>query len=375
MVRLSTILLGIGSLTLSMNALALQGPAFLTGTRSFLVPAQVATSSPDLARAEQLVKEKKYQEVYDLLSPFQASMSNNPKFNYLLGRAALGIGQAAKAETFFERSLELKPNWAAAHLGLGRAYYARGDYAQAQIEFETVFRFDDLPPDLLTQVNIYERAAEQYLEQGRLTVGFAFLEAGFGYYWEHLMVFFPSLRRDPFYHLRSGFGVNYLLAESYALDANLDYRFRDYYNNDLVRNDSDWRWFGEVSHTWGESNVAFGARGRVSYRFTGQYRNDYGALLSWRYRINPSNQLGILVELRRRAYPQGVLRAFSRSTAEAVVRWTHALSGRANFVVTANGASEFNSGRPDGHANTFGSTGTVNFIVHERLDGFLSASS
>src|SRR5262245_31895661 len=357
--RMTRILLGIGLLTLSMNALALQ--------------------DPDLTRAEQLVKQKKYQEAYDLLSPFEPSMSSNPKFNYLLGRAALGIGQTDRAKALFERSLEIRPNWAAAHLGLGRAYYAAGDYARAQIEFETVFRFDDLPLDLLTQVNIYERAAEQYLEQNRFTVGFAFLEAGFGYYWEH-DTFHPSsainsnLRRDPFYHLRSGFGVNYLLSESYALDANLDYRFRNYFNNDLVRNDSDWRWFGEGSHTWGESNIALGSRGRVSYRGNGQYRNDYGALLSWRYRINPSNQLGISAEVRRRAYPKGPLRGRSRSTAEGIVRWTHALNDRANFVVTGVGASEFNSGQPDGHANILGSTGNVNFLFHKRLDGFLFAT-
>jgi hypothetical protein len=224
-------------------------------------------------------------------------------------------------------------------------------------------------------VQIYNKAAEQYLESGRLTVGFAFLEAGIGYYWEH-DTFHPSsnsddLRRDPFYHLRGGGALNYLFSESYALDGNVDYRFRDYFDNDLIRNDSDLRWFGEVSHTWGESNVALGSRGRVSYRGNGQYRTDYGVIGSWRYRLNPSNQLGIAAEVRRRAYPPGPLRGRSRSTAEAVMRWTHALTDRANFVVTGNGASEFNSGRPDGHANIFGGSGTLNFIFHKRLDSWL----
>ena len=60
-------------------------------------PAQAA--EPDLARAEQLVAEKRYQEAYDLLAPFGESMAHNGTFNYLAGRAALGTKQAEKART------------------------------------------------------------------------------------------------------------------------------------------------------------------------------------------------------------------------------------------------------------------------------------
>jgi hypothetical protein len=37
--------------------------------------------------SEHHVKEKKHQETFDLPYPFEASMSNNPRFNYLLGRS------------------------------------------------------------------------------------------------------------------------------------------------------------------------------------------------------------------------------------------------------------------------------------------------
>ena len=59
----------------------------------------------------------------------------------------------------FERSLAAQPDSVEAHLGLGRAYLALGDYARAKIEFETVLRFDDLPPDLESQAEIYAEAA------------------------------------------------------------------------------------------------------------------------------------------------------------------------------------------------------------------------
>jgi tetratricopeptide (TPR) repeat protein len=153
-------------------------PLARSGFVSPVTVRQSQASSSSIDRAEQLVHEHKYQEAYDLLNPLETSLSGDSRFNYLLGRAALGIGQADKAKMLFERSIELRPDWVAPHLGLGRAYFALGDYPQAEIEFETVLRFDNLPPDLLTQVEIYDKAAKQYLDGEKRLIGFAFVQAG-----------------------------------------------------------------------------------------------------------------------------------------------------------------------------------------------------
>jgi hypothetical protein len=332
----------------------------------------------DLSNAEQLVHDGRYQEAYDLLTPFEASSSGDSNFNYLLGRAALGIGETDKAKSLFEHSIELRPDWIAPHLGLGRAYFALGDYEQARIEFETVLRFDNLPPDLLTQVEIYDRAAQQYLEKDRRLIGFAFAEAGMGHYWEHNTALTRAsggdddLRRDPFYNARLGIGLDQVLSDSYLLDASLDYRFRDYYSNSDIRNDSDWRWAAEVSRTLGENNVALGVRGRVSNRGNG-YRNDYGVFANWRVRLNATNQLSLEGEVRRRSYPTGRERDLSRNIGEGWVRWTHAFSDRGDFSLSANGGSEWASSIPDGNASILGAEGDFNLAVTKRFDVFLFA--
>jgi tetratricopeptide (TPR) repeat protein len=368
-------------------AAAMQKPfeeVIKSGARSLASPVLMSqatantsqASNSDVARAGQLVQEGKYQEAYNLLSPLQGALSADANFNYLLGRAALGIDQADKAKTLFERSIELRPDRVAPHLGLGRAYFALGEYPQAKIEFETVLRFDNLPPDLLTQVEIYDKAARQYMDGDKRLIGFAFLQAGAGHYWEHNTALSSAseedddLRKDPFYEARAGIGLDQALSESYLLDGNLDYRFRTF-DNPVIRNDSDWRWVGQISRTLGESNLALGVRGRVSNRGNG-YRNDYGVFGNWRYRLNSSNQLSLELEVRRRSYPSGRERDLSRNIGEAWLSWTHTLSDRADFSITANGAGQWQTNIPDGNRSVSGLTGTFNIVLTRRLDAFVS---
>ena len=67
-------------------------------------------------------------------------------------------------------------------LETGLSCLADGRYAEAQIAFESVFHFEDQPPDLITQVEVYEKAARDYLGEGRRLSRFAYSEAGFGGY-------------------------------------------------------------------------------------------------------------------------------------------------------------------------------------------------
>jgi hypothetical protein len=122
-----------------------------------ILPGIAFAADPDLVRAETLVREGRYPEAYDLLAPFRDARKDDAQFNYLLGRAALGTKRAEDALALLERSLAQRPNDVAARLVLGRAYFALGRHAEAKIEFETVLRFDNLPPDLESQAEIYDR--------------------------------------------------------------------------------------------------------------------------------------------------------------------------------------------------------------------------
>jgi tetratricopeptide (TPR) repeat protein len=339
-------------------------------TLGFLMVASTCAhaAGPDLARARQLLGEGSYQLAYEHLQPLQPTSGADAEFNRLLGEAALRTGRAEEAKALFESALELHPASVAAHLGLGRAYLALGDPARAKIEFETVLRFDDLPPDLQSQAEIYAEAARAYAE-GRRLLASGYAMAGYGNY--RIGAAGGGPRNDPFYSLRVGGNLNYEMDDGYALAGSLDYRFRDY-DAEGRRNDSDLRWNGALSRNVGEANLAGGVRGRVSYRGNGIYRNDFGVYGNYRLRVDPDDQVAAGLEVRQRRYPTGPLRERTRNIVEATGSWTRAfLDGKASFTLAGQAGREFNTERPDGDANFFGLSPSLSYSFTEKLGGFV----
>lgn len=328
-------------------------------------------ADPDVAGARQLVGEARYQEAYDLLAPFEAATAADADVAYLLGRAALGLQQGERAKVLFQLSLATRPDFPAAHLGLGRAYSMLGRYAEAKIEFETVLRFDNVPQDVLSQVQIYDQAARQSLEQNQALTHFGYAETGVGQYRVNNTVGTNALgggdRRDTFFNARAGGGVNYALDNGYAIDGTLDYRYRNY-DNSNSRNDSDLRWNLAGSKSFGENNLAAGFRGRTSYRGDGDYRNDVSIYTNYRMRYDPDNQFNVGADIRRRRYPEGPLRDLSRTTALVSAGWVRSfMEGDGSLSVTGHAGHNYATSRPDGDSDVFGATVALDFTVSSKL--------
>lgn len=353
----------------------------LPGLHVLAIVVSLMTASPvfaaDLTQAGQLVDQRRYQEAYDLLAPQEATSMDDPQFVYLLGRAALGTNNAERAETLFERALTLQPDSTDARLALGRAYYAQGKYAEARIEFETVLRYENLPPDLLSQAQIYDESARESLEEDKKLTGFGYAELGIGNYRVNSTRGTNALgggdRSDTFYNARLGGGLNYALSEDWALDGTLDYRFR-YYDNRDSRDDRDLRWSGAASHSFDDNNLAFGLRGRVSYRGDSDYRNDFVGFVDYSRRINELNQLNLGASVQRRRYPTGPLRARSRTTSQLSVGWVRSIAdGKGSFSATAHGGRNTATSRPDGESDIYGATLNLDYTFSDTVDAFIFA--
>lgn len=245
----------------------------------------------------------------------------------------------------------------ATHLTLGQAYLDKGEYARAVLEFEQVLRFDNLPPDLREQAEIYARAARDY-RVGRRLSGFGYAETGGGYYRENVTRSTNAAGGDPardwFWKARMGGGLSYIPNDDISVEGNLDYRFR-YYDDPERRDDSDLRWNARVTQSLLSGSQAIGVRGRASYRGHPGYRQDYGIYINRAFDLNEDNRVSLEVELRTRQYPSD-LPGRSRDIAEAWASWTRALlDGRASLTLTLNGGQEWaTDDRPDGDSGFFG---------------------
>jgi len=306
------------------------------------------------------------------LLPAGAAQSAAP--DLAKAEALLQAGEAAEAKALYEQALETDPSSVGAHLGLGRTYYALGEYSRARIEFETVLQYDNLPNDLHGQTAVYDQAAAGYAA-GRQWRPFYYAETGIGNYRENASsstdIFGGAGNYDTFLPIRVGTGWNKSLTERHSFNGTLDYRFRTYDDRDR-RNDSDLRWNFNISRPVDDDNLRFGMRGRVSYRGDGQYRNDWGAFADYRIGFGANDQLTIGGEVRERRYPSGPLRERTRDIAELTGSWTHSsASGRTSLTLGGNLTQEWaTQERPDGNASMWGVNGEVDHSFSDTLDSF-----
>ena len=109
--------------------------------RSLLLVLVCALASPlaradtELNAARALLVDGRAGEAFDRLSGAEFARSGEPEFDYVFGLAALASGRPAIATLAFERVLAVAPDYAAAHLDMGRAYYALGDLERAEQSF------------------------------------------------------------------------------------------------------------------------------------------------------------------------------------------------------------------------------------------------
>lgn len=131
-----------------------------------------------LAQADKLLKSGKAKEAYVLLVPHQSERAGDQNYDYLLGIAALDSGKPNEAVFALERVLAVNPNHLQARAEIARAYYATGEVAASQQEFETVKK-QNPPREVNAAIEKYLDAIERARAGERTTVR-GYLEAAAG---------------------------------------------------------------------------------------------------------------------------------------------------------------------------------------------------
>lgn len=138
----------------------------------------IASDDGLLSAADKLLKSGKAKEAYVLLVPHQSDRAGDQAYDYLLGIAALDSGRPNEAVFAFERVLAVNPNHLQARAEIARAYFATGEVAASQQEFETVQK-QNPPKEVNATIQKFLDAIER-ARAGEKTTMRGYLEAAIG---------------------------------------------------------------------------------------------------------------------------------------------------------------------------------------------------
>ncbi len=350
----------------------------------------------ELGRAQELVREGKAEEAWQLLSPLERQYAGQPQFDFVLAVAALESGRPNLATFILERVIVASPGHVAARLELARAYFALGDFERAEREFDFVLGTDPPAPVRALIARYREklrdapaaRAAEAllsaYLEGtlGRDTNANAAAARG--------SLFIPSLgtelifdpqfsrRADEFAALGAGLEYAKPLGGSLTLLAAADMRQR--WHEDLKAVDSS------------AVDVRLGLKQRLDARDSLQYTVHHGefdvdrpryersqsAIVEWSRALGTHARLALSAHGYRIRYVQEEAQASSSNlfglgangayVLDAATR-TVALGGV--FIATDKAVGE----RADGDRRLYGLSGSLQRLLYPRTDVFASLAA
>ena len=346
-------------------------------------------SSEAVRNAESLMAQGKPAAAYDLLAPLEADMAGNLNYDYLLAISALDSGDPARASLVFERILALDPNFAGARLDTARAYFALGNYDQAETEFEAVLKLDP-PPTAKRMAEKCLTAIEKASSAERTTVS-GYLEATLGYddnvnnSTEDSRIYVPAFAvtmtlaptnvetSDTYTSLSGGVSVNHPLQSDLSAYLNVDGRLRRNFEEDEFDTD-DLRVGIGVNLGEGTDRVRLGLKGERFWLDRARYRNTVGLLADWRHLVNARHQLILFGHYYQNRYRD--LEVNDAGQLLGGISWLHAPSAAGNCVVFLSaygGGEEEKDDRADG-GKVFGGFrlgGQINLI--EPLSVFISA--
>ncbi|MCS6947538.1 MAG: tetratricopeptide repeat protein, partial [Steroidobacteraceae bacterium] len=140
-----------------------------------------ASNSDWLLHAERLIAERRATEAYEQLRARELEFAGSPRFDYLLGIAALDAGRPAEAIAPLQRVLAVEPRFAGARMELARALYESGAREQAGRQFESLLT-DNPPPATRAVIERYLTAIrERAAVDATATRRSAYIDFGSGY--------------------------------------------------------------------------------------------------------------------------------------------------------------------------------------------------
>lgn len=363
---------------------------FLVFLVGWAVVGHAQATDPVVVKAEALMKEGKPAEAYALLEPLEDKLAGDPRFDYVLGIAALDSGKADRATLALERVLAVNPNYAGARLDLARAYFQLGDLTRAKTEFETVLTQNPPPAAKATIDRYLQLIAER--EKPKLTVVSGYVEATLGHdsnvnnSTSQSQIAVPALgnllftldptnvkRSDTYSLMTAGADIAHEVRPGFAVFGGLTGRYRANSSEDRFDFKSgDIR--GGVAFAGDTNIVRVTMNGERYYLDHLPNRNTVGLGADWRHIFNAENHLNLFGQYSRFRFENEALTVNNFDQRVAGVGWTRMFAeGRSSLSLTLLSGEENDvNDRADGDKDFFGPRLGGQHKLLENLDLFAS---
>jgi outer membrane protein len=276
-----------------------------------------------LLEAEQHLIAGEARAAYDLLRPLQSEHAGEPDYDYLLGWAALQLGENTEAVFALERVLAVQPDRANARALIARAYFNLRETESARKEFENV-KQQGVPPEVAKTIDRFLDAITRIEDENRVTIH-GHIETGFGYdsnvngattdseiavptQGGQILTLssVPTDKSDSYISLGGRLFFNVPLKKALAASVGLAFSRKSnrnetdfstyYYDMDLglsYKRDRDTLSIGASLDEYFIESPAYST----------SYRNAYGLTGNWQHDIDARNQMSVFVETTNLIYP------------------------------------------------------------------------
>jgi len=299
-----------------------------------------------LAEADKLLKSGNAAEAYTVLAPHQSERAGDPAYDYLFGIAALDSGKPNEAIFALERVLAVNPGHLQARAEIARAYYAVGEVATSQQEFETV-RKQNPPEGVSATIDKFLDAIDK-ARAGEKTTVKGYLEAAVGddsnvnnatasstTFIGGLPFVLPATavkQHDSFTSVAAGFSVRHPYTPEWSVfgGANVNQRFnssKDIYDTGSLDGNLG------VGLTKGD-NIYTAALQMQTFSFdNSRYRDANGIIAQWQRNLDKSSQFSAYFQYTDLHYPRPGMDVRDADRYLLGAAYAHALGGLYTPVV------------------------------------------
>lgn len=298
-------------------------------------PSATALSANAIADAERLINRNDYVSAYALLKPLEPDYAGEPRFDYLLGLAALEAGKNTESVFAFERCLAVDPLNGLCRVQIARAYYRLGETENARNEFYTV-RKSNPPAEVMSATAQYLNMIMKQEEQLSRTgwSGYAELQAGYdsnastGINQSQVSAlpeifqssYTGTSNGDGFGSISAGANMRRPVAEALVAYGSLSLSQREHSELDTLDNQSV-DLSGSLALSRGVDNYQFRLNAQ-NYSVDGEeYRYTYGGTVQWQHAFGSGLFANSYLQYLQFTYPDQDARDSVRPTLGGAVSW------------------------------------------------------